>query len=125
MARRIVLSPIAAVEETRLAEEVTLAAIGERQLFAVTGNLGNLDSPADEKVQLARPMKTFRTESLAQRLRPAKATELPDAPQVAAAPANPAWTSVSAVVTRPRTALPFPALAVPAKPSLPPRVRSS
>jgi periplasmic protein TonB len=45
-------------------------------------------APADEKVAIAHPVKAFRTESLAQRLRPARPTELPDAPLVAAAPAS-------------------------------------
>ena len=47
------------------------------------------NAAGDEKVALAQPVKTFRADSLAQRLRPARPTEIPDAPLVAtAAPAG-------------------------------------
>jgi len=72
----------AAAQPAGVPKPVTSAVGGPEQPAADTAG-----APADEKVALAHPVKTFHAESLAQRLRPARPTEIPDAPLVAAVPA--------------------------------------
>jgi protein TonB len=72
------------------------------------------------------PLKTFRTESLSQRLRPAAATDLPDAPTVSAGDRSAAPSSIPGVSVSTTAPAPFvPAPAPPAPAATAPPAASS
>lgn len=66
------------------------AAVGKPAAAPAAGTeqpgMETANAPDEEKVALAQPVKTFRAESLAQRLRAARPAEIPDAPVVAGMP---------------------------------------
>jgi TonB family protein len=68
-------------------------------------------APEEEKVKLAQAVKPFKSEPLAQRLRPATTSELPDAPMVGAAPSSAAVNLNS--LTAPGGSAPAPAAGAP------------
>ncbi len=72
-------------------------------------------APTEEKVALAQPVKTFRAESLAQRLRAARPAEIPDAPVVAGMPAGVPEVNLGGLMSNPVAPPPPAPKAEPAK----------
>jgi protein TonB len=81
---------------------------------AATTPTANNDQVAEAPAKPAAPLKTFRSESLSQRLRPAAATDMPDAPTVSAGD-RPTTSAIPGVAIG--AAVGAPAAPVPAAPS--------